>query len=72
MLKFIDTISDKPEWWRKVKDTEITSKWRRETLEMDWPSLVRWGDFTPAMIDAVCIFEKRILGCEPVTERCGF
>jgi len=30
MLAFINKISDKPEWERKVFDEEIVSKWRAE------------------------------------------
>jgi len=32
MLDFINTISDKPEWERKVHDEEIVSKWRAEAV----------------------------------------
>ena len=53
MLKLINELSDKPEWWRKVKDDEIAAKWKKEALEMDWGAIQRWGDFTPAMADAV-------------------
>lgn len=30
MLEFINQISDKPEWERKVLDEEIVAKWRAE------------------------------------------
>ena len=33
MLKFINQITDKPEWNRKVFDESIVSKWREEASE---------------------------------------
>ena len=35
MLQFIDQISDKPEWERKVFDEEIVGKWRAEAGRED-------------------------------------
>ncbi|EMT73475.1 hypothetical protein FOC4_g10000837 [Fusarium odoratissimum] len=58
MLKLINELSDKPEWWRKVKDEAISSKWKKEALEMDWTSYRKHADFTSAMADA-CISELR-------------
>jgi uncharacterized cysteine cluster protein YcgN (CxxCxxCC family) len=53
MLKLINELSDKPEWWRKVRDDEISSKWKKEALEMDWTSYRKHADFTSVMADAV-------------------
>ncbi|KAF1929857.1 uncharacterized protein M421DRAFT_60135 [Didymella exigua CBS 183.55] len=58
MLSFIDSISDKPEWTRKVHDEEIVSKWRQETKELDWAGVVQGGDFSDEMF-AYCIEELR-------------
>ncbi|KAF5250811.1 hypothetical protein FANTH_4083 [Fusarium anthophilum] len=58
MLKLINELSDKPQWWRKVKDEAISSKWKKEALEMDWTSYRKHADFTSAMADA-CISELR-------------
>ncbi|KAH7142168.1 hypothetical protein EDB81DRAFT_723437 [Dactylonectria macrodidyma] len=58
MLKLINELSDKPEWWRKVRDDEIASRWKKEALAMDWTSYRNYADFTPAMADA-CISELR-------------
>lgn len=49
MLFFIDSISDKPEWTRKVHDVEIVSKWRQEARELDWSKVVSGGDFSDKM-----------------------
>ncbi|KAI1504770.1 hypothetical protein F5X99DRAFT_370922 [Biscogniauxia marginata] len=58
MLMLVNELSEKPEWWRKVKDDEITARWKKEALEMKWASYLRYADFTPAMADA-CIAELR-------------
>ncbi|KAI8210187.1 hypothetical protein K4K52_012619 [Colletotrichum sp. SAR 10_76] len=58
MMKFINTLSDKPEWWRKVQDDEIAGKWKKEALSMDWTLYLKHADFTPAMADA-CISELK-------------
>ncbi|KAJ4380321.1 hypothetical protein N0V86_004632 [Didymella sp. IMI 355093] len=49
MLFFIDSISDKPEWTRKVHDEEIVSKWRQEAQGFDWSEVVQGGDFSDQM-----------------------
>ncbi|KAF5586257.1 duf1665 domain-containing protein [Fusarium pseudocircinatum] len=53
MLKFIDELSDKPRWWEKINDSEITSKWKKEALAVDWKSYLKYADFTSAMADAI-------------------
>lgn len=53
MLKFLNELSDKPEWWKKVKNDEIAAKWKKEALETNWASYLKHADFTPAMADAV-------------------
>ncbi|KAI8265680.1 hypothetical protein K4K56_005051 [Colletotrichum sp. SAR 10_98] len=58
MMKFINALSDKPEWWRKVQDDEIAGKWKKEALGMDWTLYLKHADFTPAMADA-CISELK-------------
>ncbi|KAF4887029.1 hypothetical protein CGCF415_v014998 [Colletotrichum fructicola] len=58
MMKFINALSDKPEWWRKVQDDEIAGKWKKEALSMDWTLYLKHADFTPAMADA-CISELK-------------
>ncbi|CEI63619.1 hypothetical protein FVEN_g6748 [Fusarium venenatum] len=56
MLRFIEEITNKPEWWIKVNDETIASRWKAEALEFDWGRYLKYGDFTPAMADA-CIEE---------------
>ncbi|KAM3514696.1 hypothetical protein MY11210_001667 [Beauveria gryllotalpidicola] len=54
MLRVVEELTNKPEWWRKVKDDEIAAKWKTEILQMDWKTLVDlWAVFTEAMADAV-------------------
>ncbi|KAM0321537.1 hypothetical protein ACHAQA_010027 [Verticillium albo-atrum] len=36
MMKVINELSDKPEWWRKVKEDTIANRWKKEALVMDW------------------------------------
>lgn len=55
MLKLVDTLSDKPDWWLKVRDPDITNKWKQEALAMDWKLYREYADFTPAMADAVSL-----------------
>ncbi|KAF4898426.1 hypothetical protein CGCVW01_v013638 [Colletotrichum viniferum] len=58
MMKFINALSDKPEWWRKVQDDEIARKWKKEALSMEWTLYLNHADFTPAMADA-CFSELK-------------
>ncbi|KAF2269107.1 hypothetical protein CC78DRAFT_557965 [Lojkania enalia] len=44
MLQFMDQISDKPEWERKVFNEEIVGKWKEEAVRWD-DSLPEKGDF---------------------------
>lgn len=54
MLKMLDELTDKPEWWLKAQDPEITARWASEAMTMDWNVYRQRGDFTTAMADAVC------------------
>ncbi|KAJ3494740.1 hypothetical protein NLG97_g3882 [Lecanicillium saksenae] len=56
MLEAIESITNKPEWWRKIRDPEISAKWREEMLAIEWPIFHRHSDFTENMADA-CISE---------------
>ncbi|KAF4439810.1 hypothetical protein F53441_12480 [Fusarium austroafricanum] len=58
MLKFMDDITDKPEWWLKVNDDEIAAKWEKEAIEMPWDSYITNGDFSQTMASS-CIKELR-------------
>ena len=49
MLFLIDSLSDKPEWTRKVRDEDIVSKWKQEVKELDWSKVVEGGDFSDNM-----------------------
>ncbi|UKZ58326.1 hypothetical protein TrVGV298_012194 [Trichoderma virens] len=58
MLKFIEEVTNKPQWWEKVFNPDIANKWKQEALQMDWEEYRKYADFTPAMADA-CIDELR-------------
>lgn len=55
MLKFIEDITNKPEWWVKVQDPEISARWAREVLEMPWTEFHQYGNFSESMADAVSL-----------------
>ncbi|RGP63053.1 hypothetical protein FSPOR_8853 [Fusarium sporotrichioides] len=58
MLKVIEDLTNKPEWWLKVRDEEIAAKWMKEAIDMPWEDYRPHGDFTQKMADA-CIKELR-------------
>jgi hypothetical protein len=73
MLKVIEDLTNKPEWWLKVKakdeekdkdkdkdeeDEEIADKWMKEAMQMPWEDYRPHADFTQKMADA-CIKELR-------------
>jgi hypothetical protein len=53
MLKLVEELTNKPEWWIKVHDPQIADRWKQEALQFDWKSYRSHADFTPAMADAV-------------------
>lgn len=53
MLRVVNELSDKPQWWLKVKDDSIAAKWKSEALTIDWASYIENAHFTPSMADAV-------------------
>ncbi|CAG9949822.1 unnamed protein product [Clonostachys rosea f. rosea IK726] len=59
MMKVMEELTNKPEWWLKIHDPEITKKWRKEVLEVDWAAYRPYGDFTPRMAKA-CIKELQL------------
>ncbi|KAF1731198.1 hypothetical protein CRV24_009277 [Beauveria bassiana] len=69
MLRFMDEITDKPDWWTKVHDAVIAGRWKAEALDAKWGSYRRYGDFTSAMADA-CIAELRKKA--ELVQACGF
>lgn len=54
MLRFMEDITNKPEWWRKVRDPVISAKWKKEVQTLDWEAYRSHGDFTRNMAEAVC------------------
>ncbi|PPQ78623.1 hypothetical protein CVT25_010587 [Psilocybe cyanescens] len=51
MLRFMDDITDKPEWNIHINDPEVSAKWREEAVSSS-------DDFTPNMMEW-CIAELR-------------
>lgn len=53
MLKVVEDLTNKPEWWLKCRDPRISDRWKSEMLAVDWTQYHRHADFTPAMTDFV-------------------
>lgn len=53
MLKFMEDITNKPDWWHKVRDGKIVAKWKKEALSLNWAQYRRHGDFTKNMAEMV-------------------
>jgi hypothetical protein len=53
MLKLVEEITNKPNWWKKVRDARLTEKWKKETLELDWSKYMKYADFTSSMAEWV-------------------
>jgi hypothetical protein len=58
MLKLMEDLTNKPDWWDKVNDPEIVARWKAEALAMDWHAYLTYGDFTENMVDH-CLAELR-------------
>lgn len=61
MLKVLENLTNKPEWWKKVFDAEIAARWKAEMLSMDWEQYHKNADFTPSMADAVSFAQKSLV-----------
>lgn len=60
MLNFVEQITNKPEWAKKVFDEAIVAKWKGEALNGDWEKLgITHGDFTKKMFKYVWL-----IGCQ--------
>ncbi|KAG8422980.1 hypothetical protein J3459_009899 [Metarhizium acridum] len=57
MLKFMEDITNKPEWWRKVRDPNIAARWKQEVLGLNWAEYRKHGDFTYKNMAEMCIRE---------------
>ncbi|KAJ4217919.1 hypothetical protein NW759_008513 [Fusarium solani] len=56
MLKFVEDITNEPEWWLKVREPETVLQWKRQVLELPWAEYRPHADFTETMADA-CLVE---------------
>lgn len=61
MLRFIEEITNKPEWWVKAHNEEISNKWKKEAVEMDWTAYHESGEFTEEMAELVSCSSIRVL-----------
>jgi hypothetical protein len=62
MLFFINSITDKPKWYRKVHDKSIVAKWEREAKELDWSKVgLEHGDMSTKMLNYVSTLNLRHL-----------
>lgn len=59
MLKFMEEITNKPDWWMKVNNDDVSEKWKKEALEMDWTTLLDHADFTQGMADGVSLIRLK-------------
>ncbi|RBR12845.1 hypothetical protein FVER53590_30334 [Fusarium verticillioides] len=59
IVRIISEFTNKPDWWIKVLDGTIASRWKTESLKFDQGQYLRYGDFTTAMADA-CIEEMKL------------
>ncbi|KAJ3543275.1 hypothetical protein NM208_g3655 [Fusarium decemcellulare] len=58
MLKFIEDITNKSDWWLKVRNPNISERWKEEVQGLNWAEYRRHGDFTVNMAE-MCIQELR-------------
>lgn len=65
MLALMDSITDKPEWDRKVFDQSIIQKWRQEAVDSDM-------DVSDKMLDWVCFTYFLTFGCSIASSHCAF
>ncbi|KAK1237888.1 hypothetical protein MKX08_002467 [Trichoderma sp. CBMAI-0020] len=59
MLKAMEEITDKPDWWKNVRDAHTAECWKREILALDWSKYMKYADFTSSMAEQ-CIQELKL------------
>ncbi|KAH7239870.1 hypothetical protein B0J15DRAFT_538393 [Fusarium solani] len=71
MLKFVEDITNEPEWWLKVREPETVLQWKRQVLELPWAEYRPHADFTETMADAKAkLFEET--GMVPVMDYAAY
>lgn len=53
MLKVVEEVTAKPDWWEHVHTDHITKSWQREILALDWSRYKKYADFTSSMAEHV-------------------
>ncbi|KAH7171247.1 hypothetical protein EDB81DRAFT_678188 [Dactylonectria macrodidyma] len=56
MLRFIEHVTNKSEWWIKAGNDKFIEEWKNEATAMPWAEFHEHADFTEKMADA-CIIE---------------
>ncbi|PTB38379.1 hypothetical protein M441DRAFT_447257 [Trichoderma asperellum CBS 433.97] len=59
MIKVVEEITNKPDWWKNVRNAHIAKSWKREILALDWSKYMKYADFTSAMAER-CIEELKL------------
>ena len=57
-MKAVEEITNKPDWWLKVQNPEISEKWKKEIIAMDWNAYYEHGDFPLDLFES-CLRELR-------------
>jgi hypothetical protein len=56
MLFFINSITDKPDWYTKVHNREIVAKWEHEAKALDWGRIgFEHGSMSTKMFEYVSV-----------------
>jgi hypothetical protein len=58
MLFFINSITDKPEWYKKVHDEDTIAEWEQEAKEMNWEEVHYYGDMSTKMLEYVSMLDE--------------
>ncbi|KAM0513369.1 hypothetical protein ACHAPE_007831 [Trichoderma viride] len=59
MLKVIEEITEKPDWSNNVRNSHVTTNWKKEILALDWSKHIKYADFTSSMAEK-CIQELKL------------
>lgn len=49
MLKVVEEITEKPDWWSNIRNRDIARSWGKEILALDWSKHMKYADFTSSM-----------------------
>lgn len=49
MLKVVEEMTQKPDWWEHIRNPHATKSWGKEIPALDWSKYMKYADFTSAM-----------------------